>query len=120
MALSVAAARREGKGLSGSSSECYCSSTQKKRETATVVQFEQAATEMEIKCEAIAAVSADAAVAPEAAVALNEQAATEMETKCEAVAAAVSADAAIAREHERQQYLSMSRQQQKWRQSARR
>ena len=32
--------------------------------------------------------SADAAVAREAAVALNEQATTEMETKCEAVAAA--------------------------------
>ena len=41
--------------------------------------------------------SAVAAIAREAAVALNEQATTEMETECEAVAA-VSADAAVARE----------------------
>ena len=52
---------------------------------------------METKCEAVAAVSADAAIARGAAVALNEQAVAEMETACEAVVA-VSADAAIARE----------------------
>ena len=41
---------------------------------------------MEAEYEAVATVSADAAVAEEAAIALNEQAATEMETECEAVA----------------------------------
>ena len=57
---------------------------------------------METECEAVApaavSTSADhgAAVAREAAVALNEQASTEMETECEAVAA-VSGDEAVVR-----------------------
>ena len=52
-------------------------------EPLAVALNEQATKEMETECEAIAAVSADAAVAREAAVALNEQAATGMETECE-------------------------------------
>ena len=61
---------------------------------------------------------ADAALAREAAVALDEQATIEMEAQCEAVAA-VSADAALAREAAAALGVLpvTSRQQQKWRQS---